>query len=137
MGSTARRSTPEPPVDVASIAGKTIAAGQWALGELIARMEKRLAEENPERPVTDVELWRVVDAGAKMAGVVARSKVTLAPEDLSGFIAGKNGTPSPRFGTTRMRVIEGEARAVLDYGRADRKRYNRRARQEGGPVLPE
>jgi hypothetical protein len=38
--------------------------------------------------------------------------------------------------STRVRVIEGETRAVVDRGRADRQEYNERARQEGSPLLP-
>lgn len=123
------------------IAGQTIGLGVWALGVLQERMLAKLAayQADPENnePPTDTELWRLADAGQKMAGMVARSKVNVAPPDLSGFRAGATGLPSQRMGHSRLRVVDGERRPVKDEGRADRKHYNKRARQEGGPLLPE
>lgn len=116
------------------IAGTTIGLGVWALGVLQERMLDKIAAGEE---VSEHDLWRLADAGQKMAGMVARSKLNIAPPDLSGFRAGASGLPSPRMGGHRVRTVEGERRPVKDEGRADRKHYNARARQEGGPLLPE
>lgn len=57
-------------------------------------------------------------------------------DELAGFRAGNQPVPSARMGHHRIRVIDGEARPVVDEGRADRREYNESAREQGNPTLP-
>lgn len=59
-----------------------------------------------------------------------------AEKELEGFRAGSGPEPSPRFGDHRIHVVDGEARPVVDRGRADRIRYNEKAEQDGSTKLP-
>ncbi len=111
----------------------------WALGILSERLAERLTahELDPENnpPVSDNDLWRLAEAGQKMAGVVARSKVPISTPNLEGFRAGAGGLPSPRMSGHRIRSVDGERRPVRDEGYADREEYNRKARERGGETL--
>ncbi|HEY6014248.1 MAG TPA: hypothetical protein VIU37_09575 [Candidatus Limnocylindrales bacterium] len=82
-----------------------------------------------------------IDAGKSLAMSQASIKARGYPwgdeDDDDGFRAGSAPEASPRMGSHRVRVIDGEARPVRDRGPADRATYNERARQEGSPLLPE
>ena len=117
---------------------KGIQLGVYALDELKARIHRM--EEKGEA-VPDKVLWQLADLGAKLsqslAGMAARgSRQEQDDDEVGGFREGSAPLPSQRFGGSRIRTIEGEARPVVDEGRADRMAYNERARQEGSPTLP-
>lgn len=99
---------------------------------LMAERINRLLDEG--KPVPDALVMKLADMGAQFAktqaALVAKGLKMSEDEDEDDAFRGKD-TPSPRVGHTRVRTIDGEARAVHDEGPADRARYNERARQEG------
>ena len=118
---------------------KGLKVGSKALDLLLARVEEI---EHAGGTVPQDLLLKLADLGTKLAtsqaSILARG-LDLAREkddEIEGFRSGSAPLPSERINGTRVRVIEGEARPVVDRGPADRQHYSKRARQEGSPTLP-
>jgi hypothetical protein len=113
--------------------------GERALSLVLAAIDKA---EREDREVSMSTLLKVADLGARLATSAAAIEAKgfeLARDremELEGFRAGMDGLPSERMGDHRIRVVEGETRAVVDRGPADRAAYSARAREYGGPELP-
>lgn len=104
-------------------------------------IRKRIADleaQGLEVPLALIKM--AVEAGKGLAmsqaSIKARGYLFGEEDDDDGFRVGSAPEASPRIGDLRVRVIEGEARPVVDRGPADRVKYNERARQEGSPELP-
>lgn len=136
---TTRAVVPAGPSTYIDLYRKGIAVGIKALDLLLSRVEK-MEQENKDIPI-DL-LMNLGNLGTKLAtsqaGIVSRGfdLARQKEEELEGFRAGSAPEVSPRFGDHRVRVIEGEARPIVDRGRADRRAYNERAEQDGSPPLP-
>jgi hypothetical protein len=129
--------TPEAidPLAYISLYNKGIAAGIKALGLLSEKVEAFIAR-GEEVPTPLIKL--MMDAGLKLAASQAAIKAAGKPfgdaaDEDDAFRGG--GDVSPRFGSNRVRLIEGEQRPVFDEGRADREHYNEQAAQEGMPRI--
>ena len=127
------------PVNFMAYYAKGLELGHKGLELMQARVQKMLDAG------TDVPLhmlYKMADIGMRLAtseaALVARGAKMRrdAEEEDEGFRAGAMPPPGPRFGNSRVRVIEGEARPIVDRGLADRLHYNETARQEGSPELP-
>jgi hypothetical protein len=115
-----------------------IELGLQALADLRERIAK-YHESGQEVPMPLLKL--ALEQGAKFALSQASIKASGrmihdTGDEEEGFRAGSAPLPGPRFGSVRLREVEGEVRPVVDEGRADRLDYNERARQEGKPLLP-
>ncbi len=97
-----------------------------------------------EHPPSNAVIMAAANLGAQLAkaqaAIVTKGMRFVLEDD--GAIEGFAGTddddaPSPRFGSYRVRTIEGERRPVLDEGPADRQAYNEKARESGAPLLPD
>ena len=105
--------------------------------ELLQQRVDDLVRLGEEVPLPLVKM--IVDAGLKLATSQAAIKSSGktwgdGPEtENDGFRGGDD--ISPRFGSARVRQIDGVATPVFDEGPTDRKRYNERARQEGMPPI--
>ena len=114
--------------------------GRSALSKLEARI---VALEEAGDPVPVNLLMEVARLGARMAQsqatlIVGKGARFHAEEDegedtIEGFMGER---PGPRFGSVRIREVEGEMRAITDEGPKDRAEYNERARHIGAPELP-
>ncbi len=117
---------------------KGLEVGMKGLELLLARIE---TYEHSGETVPDSLLKLALDTSKALAlsqaNIRAKGQRIEPEESDEDFRAASAPKPSERMGHARVRVIEGERRAVTDSGRADRKTYNKRARQEGAPVLPE
>lgn len=102
-------------------------------------LAERIAD--PTQKPSNTLLLAVAQIGRQLAqaqaAIVTRGvRFVLEDDDaISGFI-GEDERPSPRFGSYRVRTIEGERRPVRDEGPADRRDHNARAREEGSTELP-
>lgn len=118
---------------------KGIAVGERGLDLLLRKVEE--AEKNGVELPTDL-LLKLADLGAKLASSAANLAVKGVElernkeQEIEGFRAGAGPLPSRPAKHHRIHVIEGEARPVVDEGRADRREHNERAREEGGVELP-
>jgi len=135
-----KRVVPTNPTAYIELYQKGIEVGTRALDLLLARVEAMVA--HGDIPPTDL-LMQMGNLGAKLAtsqaGIVSRGfdLARQKEEEMEGFRSGSAPeVESLRFGDYRIHVIEGEARAVVDRGRADRRKYNEKARQDGSPTLP-
>ncbi len=72
------------------------------------------------------------------AAIVTKGMRFVLEDDgaIEGFIGDEDDDASPRFGSYRVRTIEGERRPVRDEGPADRAQYNEKAKEIGAPLLP-
>jgi len=116
-----------------------LALGLRAMELMSVRIEQQVAKgEDPPANLL-LELARLGRSlAASQAGIVSRGLLMAAQdsEDMDGFMEADGPRPSPRFGSYRVREIDGELRPVRDEGRADRQHHNARARQEGSTELP-
>lgn len=134
-----RTIVPASPTTYLEVYQKGLAVGSRALDLLMHKVEAMVA--HGDTVPTDL-LMQLGNLGVKLAtsqaGIISRGfdMARQKEEEMAGFRVGANGEVSPRMQSTRVRVIEGETRAVVDRGRADRQEYNERARQEGSPLLP-
>jgi len=105
-------------------------------------LEKRvIAAEDPESDseVTNSILLSIARVGQQLATAQAQiwargQRFDVEDDDaMAGFMGEQ---PSPRFGSYRVRDVDGEHKPVYDEGPADRQHYNERAREEGGTELP-
>lgn len=137
--SAGRAVIPTTPATYIDMYQKGLAVGSRALDLLMERVERIV--EAGDLPPTDL-LLALGKLGTQLAtsqaGIVSRGfdLARQKEEELAGFREGSAPEPSLRFGDHRIRVIEGEARPVVDRGHGDRLEYNERARQEGSPTLP-
>jgi len=99
--------------------------------------------DDTEHPPSQALIMAAANLGSNLAkaqaAIVTKGMRFVLEDD--GAIEGFAGTddedaPSPRFGSYRVRTIEGERRPVLDEGPADRARYNKTAKESGAPLLP-
>jgi hypothetical protein len=115
-----------------------VEVGVLGLTLLKERVEKLM---EAGQPVPMDLLKMMVDTGSKMAqsqaSIKARGVDLGRSDDLDAFRTAASDDPSPRFGRHRIRLIEGERRAVVDEGPADRAEYNEKAAQSGGAKLPQ
>ncbi len=105
--------------------------------ELMEKRIEALVEKGTEVPLA--LLLEVIKLGAKLAtsqAAIRKSAGEDEDDEDEGFRAGSAPLPSPRFGHSRIRTVDGVARPVRDEGPADRADYNRRAEQEGSTTLP-
>lgn len=113
-----------------------IEAGTKGIDLLMAHV-KKLEDAKEEVPLTLIKM--LVDVGGKLAvsqaTLKAREPSQPQGDDDEGFRAGAGGLPSPRYGHTRIRTVDGVTGPVHDEGPADRTTYNERAKQEGSPEL--
>lgn len=134
-----RAVVPTTPMTYLDVYTKGLTVGGRALDLLLEKIERMVA--NNETPPTDL-LLQVTRLGVQLAtsqaGILAKGidMNREKEEEIAGFRAGAGPEPSPRFGDHRVRVIEGEARPVVDRGRADRREYNEKAAEDGSPILP-
>ena len=132
--STNLAKVPEPidPLQYITFYNEGIKIGIKALGLLSERVQA-LIDKGEEVPLPLIKM--MMDAGLKLAGSQAAIKAagkpfgTVVDED-DAFRGGDD--ISPRFGSYRVREIDGEQRPVFDEGLPDRTRYNEQAEQEGG-----
>lgn len=104
--------------------------------KLLQERVQGMVDRGEEVPLALIK--QIVDTGAKLAMSQAQLRTrghAFEEEDdeNDGFRGGED--VSPRFGSYRVRTVEGESRPVYDEGPTDRKRFNERARQEGSPEL--
>ena len=139
---TPGKPSPQLPTNVISymqVYQRGLSIGYKAIEQLEKRIDALVAEG---KPVSMDLLLRLADLGTKLAtsqaSIVARGAAMNNDRDdeIEGFRSGSAPLPSQRFGSSRIRVIEGQARPIIDEGPADRRAYNERARQEGSPTLP-
>lgn len=115
-----------------------IRVGRTALRVLEARINE-LVEKGEEVPLSLVKM--AMDAGLKLsmsqAAIVAAGKRLDSDSDEDDAFRGAadEQKPSPRMGHHRIRVIDGEARPVVDQGPADRARYNEHAAETSGQKI--
>lgn len=112
-------------------------AGFDALQKLIARMDDPV--ERPSNALL-LQIARIGESLAKAQAAIVTKGMRFVLEDdgaIHGFMGSDDeDAPSPRFGSYRVRTIEGVRMAVKDEGPADRMRYNEKAREHGSPLLP-
>mgnify|MGYP001821540548 CR=1 FL=1 len=97
-----------------------------------------------EKPPTQTLILAAANLGAQLAkaqaAIVTKGMRFVLEDDgaIEGFMGGEDDEdrPSPRFGSYRIREIEGVRRPVRDEGPADRAQYNEKAEQLGAPKLP-
>lgn len=115
-----------------------IRVGRTALKVLETRIND-LVDKGEEVPLALVKM--ALDAGLKLsmsqAAIVAAGKRmdSDTDEDDAFRASGDPQQPSQRVGHHRIRVIEGEARPVVDMGPADRARYNDHAAETSGQKI--
>lgn len=85
-------------------------------------------------------LVKLADIGARLsvsqATIRASGKRLDESEEDDAFRVGTSTEEGPgRIGHHRIRKVDGEVRPIVDEGPKDRKRYNARAKQEGGTPL--
>lgn len=102
--------------------------------ELLNLRAQALIDQKEEVPLVLVKM--MIDAGTKLAMSQASIKAAGKPfgdadVDENAAFAG-SGEVGQRLGHSRIRVVDGERRPVVDEGKADRDHYNERAAQEGG-----
>ena len=107
----------------------------------LEKIQERLNDPDKEPSVS--LLMAAANLGAQLAkaqaAIVTKGMRFVLEDDgaIAGFMgADDDDAPSPRFGSYRVRTIEGERRPVRDEGPADRMQYNEKARQMGNPLLP-
>jgi len=140
LGPGASKSTIMPmirPRQFADYYGTAIQLGLYALEKL---RDNIIKVEEAGGSIDQKELMQLVKLGAEMsksqAGLFARHAAGQETDDeLRGFRDGSAPLPSERFRDKRIRVINGKSVPVTDRGRADRKKYNGRAAQEGSPQI--
>lgn len=117
---------------------KGIEVGVTGLTLLQERVQK-LRSDNQEVPLALIKM--MMENGTKLA--MSQAAIRAAGKSWGGdenvddaFRSSSAPEPSQRFGDHRIRVIDGEARPIVDRGPADRARYTERARAEGGEGLP-
>lgn len=110
-----------------NIARLGLTIGQTSLQQL-----ERHIRDHPEE-FSAAELMKFAELGLKAADI----KRVETPGD-DGVEAFRQATKPPQRAMPGMvaHEIEGKRRVVRDEGRADRRKYNERARQEGSPLLP-
>jgi hypothetical protein len=98
--------------------------------------------EDPDHPPTQTMILAAANLGSNLAkaqaAIVTKGMRFVLEDDgaIEGFASDDEDDPSPRFGSYRIRTIEGERRPVRDEGPADRAQYNEKAKQSGAPLLP-
>lgn len=128
------------PLDYLKYYGQGIKLGIAGLRLLEARIDKLVKDgKADEIPMSTIKM--IADIGAKLATSQAKIRASGQrwgdeSDAEEGFRQGSEPPPSPRMGHARIRTVEGVARPVRDEGPADRAAYNRRAREEGSPLLP-
>lgn len=100
----------------------------------LRKLEERLDDLTPTQQLAVAKIGQQL--AQSQASIFARGQRFDVEDDdaMSGFLDDED--ISPRFGSIRVREVDGEMRPVRDEGPADRERFNRRARQEGGTELP-
>lgn len=106
---------------------------------LLADRVQDLQSRKQEVPIALIKM--MMENGTKLAmsqaSIRAAGKSWGSDENVEdAFRDASAPVPSPRFGDQRVRVIDGEARPIVDRGPADREHYSERARAEGGEGLP-
>jgi len=112
--------------------------GHVALEKILERLN------DPDKEPTQTLLLAAANLGAQLAkaqaAIVTKGMRFVLEDDgaIDGFMGSDEDEegPSPRFGSYRVRTIEGVRRPVRDEGPADRMQYNEKARQMGNPELP-
>lgn len=125
-------STPIDPLAFVTLYDKGIKLGIKGF-ESLARQVDAILDRGDEVPLKLVK--QLTDAGIRLATSQATIKAAGKPfgdADLDENSAFMGRDVSPRMGHSRVRVIDGERRPVVDEGKADRDHYNERAAQEGG-----
>ena len=98
--------------------------------------------EDPDKPPSQTLLLAAANLGAQLAkaqaAIVTKGMRFVLEDDgaIEGFMGDDEDDASPRFGSYRVRTVEGERRPVRDEGPADRMQYNEKAREMGNPTLP-
>jgi len=111
--------------------------GHTALTLILAKLE------DTEKPPSQAMLMAAANLGAGLAkaqaAIVTKGMRFVLEDDgaIEGFASDDEDDPSQRFGSYRIRTIEGERRPVLDEGPADRAAYNDKAKESGAPLLPD
>ena len=102
--------------------------------------ERMMDTEKPLSNAMLLQIARLGEALAKAQAAIVTKGMRFVMEDdgaIHGFMGSDDeDAPSPRFGSYRVRTIEGVRMAVKDEGPADRMRYNEKAREHGSPLLP-
>jgi hypothetical protein len=103
-------------------------------------LEKLVERMDGETQPSNALLLQVANIGTRLAhaqaAIVTRGmRFVMEDDDAIGGFMGEDET-SPRFGSYRVRTIEGVRVPVRDEGPADRRKYNERAREEGSVELP-
>ena len=122
---------------VGEVYNKAVDLGVMSLTLLIARLEERIRRGDQ---VPSSELMAYAEYGAKLAMSAAglrRAGASPFGNERTAYdgFRGGEGEPGERIAGTRMRVVNGEKRPVVDRGPKDRERYNERARTEGREQL--
>lgn len=106
--------------------------------EVLAKRFEEMVTRGDEIPLSMLKM--LIDSGGKLA--ITQAQLKKAGVDLSGddeledgFRAG-SGPVGPRIHDHRVRTVDGVTRPIVDRGPADRERYSKRAREEGGEGLP-
>lgn len=111
--------------------------GHKALVLIMAKLD------DTEHPPSQQMLMAAANLGSSLAkaqAAIVTKGMRFELEDdgaIEGFASDDTGDPSPRFGSYRIRTINGERRPVFDEGPADRARYNDKAKESGAPLLPD
>lgn len=138
-GNQQRQVVPTNPSTYRDMYQRGVNVGARALELLGDRLETIAASGEP---IPTSLLLDVAKLGSKFA--VSQAQIVAKGIDmdrereaeLEGFRSGSGPEPSPRFGDHRIHVIDGEARPVVDRGRADRREFNKGAAEDGSPRLP-
>lgn len=97
---------------------------------------------DPDNKPSNALLVQAANIGKSLAlaqaAIVTKGMRFVLEDDgaIEGFLGAEEDRPSPRFGSYRVRTIEGERVPVRDEGPADRRHHNDRARMEGSIELP-
>lgn len=139
-----QRALIKPPAELTPANFRTFFENGIAIGVDAQNMLVQKLNDMRERgiPIPDDLALRLMDHGAKLATAAANMAIKGVELDrdrvaeLEGFRAGSAPIPVRPSKHHTIRVIDGEARPVVDEGRSDRRDYNERAREEGGVELP-
>lgn len=128
-----RNTRPTGILAVGEVYNRGIDLANMSLQLLQARMEDRMRRGEH---VESAELMAYAEYGAKLAASAAGLKRQGASpfgkeSEINAGFRGGEGAPGPRIAHTRLRVVDGESRPVIDEGPKDRAEYNARALAEG------
>ncbi len=111
-----------------------------AIGRQLARYEPDSGDPlaGKEPPLSLLRIAADLGKGVAIsqATIRAAGKHLHDEDDDDDFRLQPGGVEPVHIGHNRMRLVEGEVRAVIDEGRTDRREYNERAAMEGAPRLP-